>query len=48
MYGSYKKVFEMSCRDKTIGIIVPAYNEELLIGDTLRAMPEYVRVCICR
>ncbi|MCQ1535115.1 glycosyltransferase [Methanosarcina sp. KYL-1] len=28
-----------SCR---IGVVVPAYNEELLIGDTLKGIPEYV------
>ena len=27
---------------KTVGIVVPAYNEELLIGKTLASMPEYV------
>jgi glycosyltransferase involved in cell wall biosynthesis len=27
---------------KTVGIVVPAYNEELLIGRTLTGMPEYV------
>jgi len=29
-------------REKTIGIVVPAYNEALLIGDTLRSMPGFV------
>jgi len=32
----------MCYRDKTIGIVVPAFNEELLIGDTLRSIPDYV------
>lgn len=32
----------MCYRDKTIGVVVPAFNEELLIGDTLRSIPEYV------
>lgn len=32
----------MCYRDKTIGVVVPAYNEELLIGDTLRSMPRFV------
>ena len=32
----------MCYRNKTIGIVVPAFNEELLIGDTLRSIPEYV------
>ena len=29
-------------RDKLIGVVVPAYNEELLIGDTLAGIPEFV------
>ena len=29
-------------RDKHIGVVVPAYNEELLIGDTLAGIPEFV------
>ncbi len=28
--------------DKTVGIVVPAYNEERLIGRTLSTMPDYV------
>jgi glycosyltransferase involved in cell wall biosynthesis len=31
----------MCYRNKTIGIVVPAYNEALLIGDTLRSIPTY-------
>jgi glycosyltransferase involved in cell wall biosynthesis len=29
-------------RERSIGIIVPAYNEELLIGETLASIPDYV------
>ncbi len=29
-------------RDKKIAAVVPAYNEEMLIGDTLTSMPDYV------
>jgi glycosyltransferase involved in cell wall biosynthesis len=29
-------------RDKTIGVVIPAFNEELLIEDTLRSIPPYV------
>ncbi|MCF8011601.1 MAG: glycosyltransferase family 2 protein [Clostridiales bacterium] len=29
-------------RDKTVGVVVPAYNEELLIKNVIETMPEYV------
>ncbi len=29
-------------RDKKIAVVVPAYNEEMLIGDTLMSVPDYV------
>ncbi len=29
-------------RDHTVGVVVPAYNEEGFIGDVIRSMPEYV------
>jgi glycosyltransferase involved in cell wall biosynthesis len=29
-------------RDKLIGVVVPAYNVELLVGDTLAGVPEFV------
>jgi glycosyltransferase involved in cell wall biosynthesis len=29
-------------RDKKIGVVIPAYNEEALIGDTLRSVPDYI------
>ncbi|WP_248516887.1 glycosyltransferase family 2 protein [Salinarchaeum laminariae] len=29
-------------RDHTVGVVVPAYNEEGLIGDVIRTMPGYV------
>jgi glycosyltransferase involved in cell wall biosynthesis len=32
--------------DKTIGVVVPAYNEEKLIGETLRAIPSFVDTII--
>lgn len=32
----------MCYRDKTIGVVIPAFNEELLIDDTLRSVPLYV------
>lgn len=32
----------MCFRAKTIGVVVPAYNEELLIEDTLRSIPDYI------
>lgn len=34
-------------RNKTICVVVPAYNEELLIGRTVTTMPEFVdRICV--
>lgn len=33
-------------KNKTIGVIVPAYNEELLIGKTLSSMPDFVDTII--
>ena len=32
----------MCYRNKTIGVVIPAFNEELLIGETLRSIPEYI------
>jgi glycosyltransferase involved in cell wall biosynthesis len=32
----------MCYRSKTIGVVIPAFNEELLIGDTLRSIPNFV------
>ena len=32
----------MCYRERTIGVVVPAFNEELLIGDTLNSIPDYV------
>jgi glycosyltransferase involved in cell wall biosynthesis len=29
-------------RDQTVGVVVPAYNEEMLIGDTLASLPSFV------
>ena len=29
-------------RDKTVAVVVPAFNEELLIGDTIDRMPDFV------
>ncbi|MBN2586482.1 MAG: glycosyltransferase, partial [Candidatus Fermentibacteraceae bacterium] len=29
-------------RDKTIGVVVPAYNEETQIAGTVETMPDYV------
>ncbi len=29
-------------RDKKIAVVVPSYNEEMLIGDTLMSVPDYV------
>ncbi|OYR75470.1 glycosyl transferase family 2 [Halorubrum ezzemoulense] len=29
-------------RDHTVGVVIPAYNEEGFIGDVIREMPEYV------
>jgi glycosyltransferase involved in cell wall biosynthesis len=29
-------------RDKKIAVVVPAYNEEMLIKDTITSVPDYV------
>ncbi|MCU4752486.1 glycosyltransferase family 2 protein [Halobacteria archaeon AArc-curdl1] len=29
-------------REKTVGVVLPAYNEEGFVGDVIRGMPEYV------
>jgi glycosyltransferase involved in cell wall biosynthesis len=29
-------------KDKTIGVVIPAYNEEKLIGQTIESVPDYV------
>lgn len=35
-------------RDKKIGVSIPAFNEEALIGSTLRGIPDYVdRIYVC-
>ena len=33
-------------KEKTIGVVVPAYNEELLIGRVIETMPEFVDVIV--
>lgn len=33
-------------KDKTIGVVVPAYNEELLIGRVIETMPQFVDVIV--
>lgn len=32
----------MCYRNKTLGVVIPAFNEELLIGDTMRSIPKYI------
>jgi len=29
-------------RDHTVGVVIPAYNEEGFVGDVIKEMPEYV------
>ena len=36
----------MCTRGKTIAVVVPAYNEEKLIGEVLRTMPDFVDLII--
>src|SRR5262245_30176575 len=31
---------------KRVGVVIPAYNEERLIGDTIRGIPEFVDVVV--
>ena len=34
-------------RDHTIGVVVPAYNEEGLIGEVIRSMPAFIDwICV--
>jgi len=33
-------------KDKNIGVVVPAFNEELLLPETIEGMPEFVNKII--
>ena len=40
-YRSGREVWVMY-RNKTVAVVVPAYNEELLIGHVIETMPDYI------